>query len=198
MNTRLVDAYWEDSEAKWRLEMESVLTGERSSQRFDFFITAIGHFNEWRMPDYPGMDRYKGLLIHSSGWDPKFDPTGKRVATIGNGASGIQVTTELRKTAAHVDHYARSRTWIAGSFNPESKERQDTPMYISEEQKASFKDPKVYLKYRKDLEDTFWRAFAAQMADSDVSKKTRNNFVGLMKKRLVDDPSLLDKRTYYL
>ena len=41
--------------------------------------------------------------MHSSGWDPAFDPMGKRVATIGNGASGIQVTTEIRKMAAHVD-----------------------------------------------------------------------------------------------
>jgi cation diffusion facilitator CzcD-associated flavoprotein CzcO len=41
--------------------------------------------------------------MHSSGWDPKFDPRGKRIATIGNGASGIQVTTEIRKVAEHVD-----------------------------------------------------------------------------------------------
>ena len=131
--------------------------------------------------------------MHSSGWDPSFDPTGKRVATVGNGASGLQVTTEIRKIAAHVDHYARSKTWIAGSFNPASRERQDVPMYFSEEQKESLKDPKVYLEYRKKLEDTFWRAFAAQIADSDVSNKTRDNFIELMRKRLVDDPSLLNQ-----
>ena len=86
--------------AQWRLDTESTSTKERSSAHFDYLITAIGHFNEWKIPSYPGMEKYKGVILHSSGWDPAFDPTGKRIATIGNGASGIQVTTEIRKTAA--------------------------------------------------------------------------------------------------
>ena len=176
-----------------RLETESLASGERESTGFDFLITAIGHFNQWKLPDYPGIDRYKGNLMHSSGWDPSFDPIGKRIATIGNGASGIQVTTEIRKTAAHVDHYARSRTRIAGAFQPGAKDRQDTPIYIPEDEKQSFEDPKVYLKYRKGIEDTFWRAFGAQIADSDISKDSRTNFIELMKNRLMDDPSLIDR-----
>lgn len=131
--------------------------------------------------------------MHSSGWKPEFDPAGKRIATIGNGASGIQITTEIRKTAAHVDHYARSRTWIAGSFQPNAKERQDTPMYIDEAVKKSFEDPQAYLEYRKALESTFWRAFGAQIADSEETQTTKDNFTELMRKRLVEDPSLLEK-----
>lgn len=139
------------------------------------------------------MEKYKGVLMHSSGWNPSFDPTGQRIATIGNGASGIQVTTEIRKTAAHVDHYARSRTWIAGSFQPDSKERLDTPIYIDNVTKQTFKDPEKYLEHRKALEGTFWRAFATQIADSTETEKTRDNFTELMRKRLAADPSLLDK-----
>jgi cation diffusion facilitator CzcD-associated flavoprotein CzcO len=41
--------------------------------------------------------------MHSSGWDPQFEAKGLRIATIGNGASGIQVTTEIAKIADHVD-----------------------------------------------------------------------------------------------
>jgi cation diffusion facilitator CzcD-associated flavoprotein CzcO len=191
--TKIHGAYWQEEDAKWRLETEDLETGQRSSHHFDFLVKAVGHFNQWRIPEYPGIEKYKGVLMHSSGWKPGFDPAGKRIATIGNGASGIQVTTEIRKTAAHVDHYARSRTWIAGSFQPASKERQDTPMYIDEEQKQSFEDPQNYLEYRKALESTFWRAFGAQIADSDSTKKTTENFTELMRKRLIDDPSLLDK-----
>lgn len=76
---------------------------------FHFLITAIGHFNEWKLPSYPGMSDFRGVVHHSSAWDPSFDPNGKRIATIGNGASGIQVTTALQKTASHVDHYVRNR-----------------------------------------------------------------------------------------
>ena len=151
------------------------------------------HFNKWKLPEYPGIDKYKGVLRHSSDWDPSFSAKGKRIATIGNGASGIQVTTELRKTAAHVDHYARSRTWIAGAFNPGAKDRQDTPMSFTPEQLDSFKDPKEHLRYRKELEGRFWRNFEAQLADSEVSRSSTRVFVNLMKKRLAGQPELLDK-----
>ncbi|KAF2765584.1 FAD/NAD(P)-binding domain-containing protein [Teratosphaeria nubilosa] len=191
--TKVLGAYWEPASAKWRLELSNVEDGRRETERFDFLITAIGHFNEWSLPKYPGIERFQGHLRHSSDWDPSFDPTGKRIATIGNGASGIQVTTAIRKVAAHVDHYARSRTWIAGAFNPNAPERQDVPMPFGQEQLEEFKDPVKYLAYRKKVEDVFWRNFDAQIADSESSKQSTEKFKQLMKTCLTDDPSLLDK-----
>jgi cation diffusion facilitator CzcD-associated flavoprotein CzcO len=191
--TKVLGAYWQPDEAQWRLDLEDLSAGKMTSEHFDFVITAIGHFNQWRLPDYPGIDKFKGVLRHSSHWDPNFDPAGKRIATIGNGASGIQVTTEIRKVAAHVDHYARSRTWIAGAFSPGSKDRQDTPMPFSDEQLESFKDPKEYLKYRKEQEGKFWRNFDAQLADSETTKNATKNFKEIMEKRLANQPELLDK-----
>lgn len=116
--TMVVGAYWEPARAQWRVETVNLANDQRSSEQYDYVITAIGHFNEWKLPDYPGIKDFKGPLFHSSNYDPTFDPKGKRIATIGNGASGVQVTTELQKLADHVDHYTRNRTWIAGSFNP--------------------------------------------------------------------------------
>jgi cation diffusion facilitator CzcD-associated flavoprotein CzcO len=191
--TKVLGAYWQPDEAQWRLDLERLPDGKQSSEHFDFVITAIGHFNQWRLPEYPGIDKFTGVLRHSSNWDPSFDPTGKRIATIGNGASGIQVTTEIRKVAAHVDHYARSRTWIAGAFSPGSKDRQDTPMPFSKEQIESFQDPKTYLEYRKEQEDKFWRNFDAQLADSETTKNATKNFKDIMRKRLAGQPELLDK-----
>ncbi|KAK5126219.1 hypothetical protein LTR08_004772 [Meristemomyces frigidus] len=190
-NTKVTGAHWEPASAKWRLDTETPLDGGQVSEHFDFVITAIGHFNQWKLPDYPGIEQYKGVIRHSSNWDSSFDATGLSIATIGNGASGIQVTTELSKSAAHVDHYARSRTWIAGSFNPTAAERQDTPMYYTPEQLETFKDPVAFLKYRKDAEDGFWRNFAAQLADSEASKSSTKTFTDLMKKRLGDRPEML-------
>ena len=160
---------------------------------FDFIITANGHFNEWKLPDYPGIEKFKGHLRHSSNWDPKFDPTGKRIATIGNGASGIQVTTALQKQAAHVDHYARNKTWIAGSFNPSARERQEAAMPFSEEQLRDFQDPEKYLAFRKKLEGDFFRRFESILRDSDTTRKGAETFKQIMRERLGDDAELLEK-----
>ncbi|THY00783.1 FAD/NAD(P)-binding domain-containing protein [Aureobasidium pullulans] len=190
---KVLKAEWEPQKAQWGLQHKDLKTGVTKTEYFDFVISAIGHFNEWKLPDYPGIDQYKGHLRHSSNWDPTFDPTGKRVATIGNGASGIQVTPELQKVVSHVDHYARSPTWIAGSFNGSARERQATPLSFTPEELESFKDPATYLKFRKELEGPFFRRFDAVLRDSETSKNAARDFRELMRKRLVDKPELLDQ-----
>lgn len=109
LSTKVTGSYWDSSKSQWRVETINLVNGETAVDHFHFLITAIGHFNDWRLPSYPGMSEFRGPIRHSSAWDPTFDPSGKRIATIGNGASGIQVTTALQKSASHVDHYARNR-----------------------------------------------------------------------------------------
>lgn len=114
-------------------------------------LTAIGRFNAWKLPEYPGLSEYKGILRHASHWDPDFKPQGRRVAVIGNGASGIQLVANLQRHVAQLDHYARSKTWIAASWAGDVRTLESQP--ISDEKKASFKDPETYLTFRKEMED---------------------------------------------
>jgi cation diffusion facilitator CzcD-associated flavoprotein CzcO len=51
----------------------------------------MGHFAQPLLPNYPGIENFRGHLRHSSNWDPNFDPAGKRVARIGNGALGLHI-----------------------------------------------------------------------------------------------------------
>ena len=141
------------------------------------------------------MDKYKGHLRHSSDWDPKFDPTNKSIAVIGNGASGVQVLTALQKKVKHIDHYIRNPTWIAAAFTPWLKERQDGPMLIADEAREAYKDEDIYLLYRKNLEDGFWRTYEGQIADSEAAKALPEKLTALMKKRLENagDPTLIDE-----
>lgn len=43
-------------------------------------------------PDIPGLHDFKGTLLHSAHWDESAVYKGKRVAVIGTGSSGIQVS----------------------------------------------------------------------------------------------------------
>lgn len=98
----------------WSLNITNVATGEVVHDKVDFVLTCIGRFNDWRLPKYPGMEEYKGILRHASNWDPKFDPAGKKVAVIGNGASGIQLVANLQRTVSKLDHYARLVKSLSG------------------------------------------------------------------------------------
>ena len=179
---------WDAAAAKWRVSLKT--NEQELLEDFDFVLPAIGHFNDWRLPEYPGIEEYKGLLRHTSNWDPTFDPAGKRVAVIGNGASGIQVVPNLQRIAAHVDHYARNKTWVAASWAGDV--RTFEPQYFSPEQLKSFEDPDTYLKYRKELEEKYWRGFRSVFRGSEQNEKVRTTSVELVKQRLASHPELAD------
>ena len=192
----MTSCYWRPEASKWEVNIKDLTTGGESQERYDLIVPAIGHFNDWRLPEYEGIDKYKGLLRHASNWDSSFDPKDKRVAVIGNGASGIQVVPELQKISAHIDHYARSRTWIAGSLG--GLDRQVGRMLFSDEQLKDFQDPEKYISYRKELEETYWRKFEAQIRDSKMSRNAVAQFKDMMAQRLKDKPELLEKISMFV
>ena len=190
LGRRIKSVQWNDDDSTWHLTVEDVDTRQSWEETFDFVLPAIGRFNAWRLPDYPGIGEYKGVLRHSSNWDPNFDPTGKTVAVIGNGASGIQLVPNLQRIAARVDHYARSKTWIAGSWAGD--ERTFDPQYFSAEELKKFEDPVEYLKFRKNLEEKYWRRYGALFRGSAESIGITEEFIKIMKKRVEKKPELLD------
>ena len=182
---------WEEKESHWNLQIRDLKSDTVYTEKADFVIPAIGKFNAWRMPDIPGISEYKGHLRHASNWDPSFDPSGKSVAVIGNGASGIQLVSNIQKLVKRLDHYARNKTWIPGSWAGDERTFESQP--YSEEQKQSFQDPKTYLEFRKKLEDKYWRRFGTLFTGSEENLKARDNFTQNMKERLSKKPELLDR-----
>ena len=192
LQTKVIAADWGESASQWTITLEDQKTQLQYEEQFDVVLTAIGRFNAWKLPEYPGIETYTGHLRHASNWDASFDPEGKTVAVIGNGASGIQVVPSLQRVVKHLDHYARSPTWIAGSFAGEGEGRKLEPLYFSKEQLESFQDPDAYLDFRKGLEAKFFRRFAAVFRGSDVNTNMRRQFITTMADRLKDKPELLD------
>lgn len=187
---RVDDASWDDAKSKWNVKVHNLNANTSSTEEFDFVITAIGRFNAWKLPDYPGLDTYQGHLRHTSNWDPSFDPTGKTVAVIGNGASGLQIVPHLQRVSKHVTHFVRNPTWIATSWAGD--ERTFEPQPYPAEQRESFKDPETYLKFRKDIEERYWRRFRAMVRGSEENEGIRETFIEVMKARAAKKPELLD------
>lgn len=79
----------------------------------DILILGWGMLNNWEWPNIKGLHSFKGPYMHSAHYDTSFDPTGKRVAVVGGGSTGIQILPHVQKLAKNVDHYMRSRNWIA-------------------------------------------------------------------------------------
>lgn len=74
-----------------------------------FIVAATGSSHKQFLPAFPGIESFKGEIYHSSNWPHQgLDVIGKRVAIIGNGASGVQLLQELAKSDCQITAYIRS------------------------------------------------------------------------------------------
>ncbi|MEZ0051051.1 cation diffusion facilitator CzcD-associated flavoprotein CzcO [Mycobacterium sp. MAA66] len=89
----------------------------RESVRARTVIVASGPLANASFPDLPGIETYEGHKIHSARWDHDYDFTGKKVAVVGTGASGVQIVPELVKVAESVKVFQRTPGWVIPRVN---------------------------------------------------------------------------------
>lgn len=107
LSTEVMRRDWDEDNHLWVLTLD-----DGSTVTARFVITATGAFVEPRVPDIPGLDDFTGTVVQTQRWDEDFDPTGKRIAVIGTGATAIQLVPQLAKSAAQLDVYQRRAIWV--------------------------------------------------------------------------------------
>ncbi|ANN15850.1 cyclopentanone 1,2-monooxygenase [Amycolatopsis orientalis] len=85
-NTLVTAAEFDATTDSWRGETEA---GEALTARF--LVMATGTTVTPYQPDFAGMDRYRGTLVHTACWSDDIELADRRVAVIGTGASGVQI-----------------------------------------------------------------------------------------------------------
>ncbi|RDW73565.1 hypothetical protein BP6252_07472 [Coleophoma cylindrospora] len=198
LRRQVVRAVWSEGDSCWHFDVKNLETGETVQDTADFFISAIGGLNEWAFPNIPGLqDVFEGHLRHSSNWDTEYDYTGKRVAVIGNGASGMQIVPNILPTVAHLEHYIDSKVWIRPTFRGGLiSAAADNPggVSYSTAQRAEFEsDPAKYLAYRKDLETNFHGGFLGSILGSPENEATKAIWKKIMSDRVGGDANWLEK-----
>jgi cation diffusion facilitator CzcD-associated flavoprotein CzcO len=131
-------------------------------------------------------------LLHSASWDSSYDWTGKNVAVIGIGSSGIQILPNVAQDARHVDFFARSSTWITpgpGILEPDAEwaPRMDSKYNYDPEELDRFqKDPDYLLEHRRQLNEKRIEEFKAHRTDSASHARVNRLFKQMMLERLGD------------
>ncbi|KAK3169207.1 hypothetical protein OEA41_008590 [Lepraria neglecta] len=97
-------AQFDEDEGKW-----TVTTVDGRKAKCRFLIIATGFASKRYIPDYKGIENFKGTVQHVAFWPPGgSDVRGKRCAVIGTGASGVQVIQEWGPLASEVKVFQRS------------------------------------------------------------------------------------------
>jgi|TARA_R110001592_G_scaffold50319_9_gene155820 cation diffusion facilitator CzcD-associated flavoprotein CzcO len=107
LSAKVTAAHYLDETRSWKVTLES---GESFTSRL--LITAVGPLSAPTFPKVEGRESFRGEAYHTGLW-PKHEVTfeGKRVAVIGTGATGVQVITEIAKTAKHLTVFQRRPNW---------------------------------------------------------------------------------------
>lgn len=94
---------YDEVAGEWTVDFEG-----RQPVRARTVIVASGPLANASFPKIEGIETYEGHKIHSARWDHDYDFTGKKVAVIGTGASGVQIVPELVKVAKSVKVFQRT------------------------------------------------------------------------------------------
>jgi cation diffusion facilitator CzcD-associated flavoprotein CzcO len=111
---RVVAASWSTADARWTVEAERTDSGETVKLTCGFLLGASGYYDyeQGYLPEFPGVDRFQGQVIHPQHWPEDVDYEGKRVIIIGSGATAITLVPAMADDAAHVTMLQRSPSWV--------------------------------------------------------------------------------------
>ena len=113
-NHRVRHATWSSAEAMWTIEYTAA--GEEDVRRmtcsFLFMCTGYYDYDYGYTPQWPGVERFAGLIVHPQQWPEQLDYAGKRVVVIGSGATAVTLVPALAEEAKHVTMLQRSPTYI--------------------------------------------------------------------------------------
>lgn len=111
---RVLAASWSSEQARWTVDVERADTGETFQITCGFLFGCTGYYryDEGYLPQFEGVERFGGTLVHPQHWPEDLDYAGKRVVVIGSGATAVTLVPAMAEQAAHVTMLQRSPSYV--------------------------------------------------------------------------------------
>lgn len=119
-NSRIASAHRDEKNNTWK-----VTTAQGETFVSKFLISATGPLATPLKPPFPGLDSFKGEWYQTGLWPKhKVDFSGKRVALIGTGATGVQIVPVLAHTVQSLTVFQRTPNYVMPARNHPLMEEQ--------------------------------------------------------------------------
>jgi cation diffusion facilitator CzcD-associated flavoprotein CzcO len=118
-NHRVVRADWSSDASRWTVEAQRTDTGETARFVCSFVLICTGYYryDQGYTPQFEGVERFRGRIVHPQHWPDDLDHAGKRVLVIGSGATAVTLVPAMAETAAHVTMLQRSPSYVISMPN---------------------------------------------------------------------------------
>lgn len=110
---KVIAANWSSKESRWVLKV-ACPGGYEKVVRAKWFFCAAGYYkyDEGFTPKFPGIEDYKGKVVHPQHWPENLDYTYQQVVVIGSGATAVTLIPAMAEKAAHITMLQRTPTYI--------------------------------------------------------------------------------------
>ncbi|WP_250655462.1 flavin-containing monooxygenase [Alkalimarinus coralli] len=111
---KVVKATWSTKQACWCVEVEREDTEERFSMTCNWLFSAAGYYryDHGYTPDFEGVERFGGAVVHPQQWPEDLDYQDKQVLVIGSGATAVTLVPAMTDKAGHVTMLQRTPSYI--------------------------------------------------------------------------------------
>ncbi|HTX82661.1 MAG TPA: NAD(P)/FAD-dependent oxidoreductase [Streptosporangiaceae bacterium] len=107
----VTSACWDADSGRW---LVSTTAGNFAAR---YLIAGVGALVEPSLPDIPGIESFRGVIMHSARWDDSWQAAGRRVAVVGTGASAIQIVPSIQPEVEHLTVFQRTAPYVVPHTN---------------------------------------------------------------------------------
>ena len=113
-NQRVRRASWSSDNERWTVEVENGhdKTVVQLTCGFLYLCTGYYDYESGYTPEWPGVERFRGRIVHPQKWPEDLDYAGKRIVVIGSGATAVTLVPAMAERAEHVTMLQRSPSYI--------------------------------------------------------------------------------------
>jgi cation diffusion facilitator CzcD-associated flavoprotein CzcO len=184
LRTTVKEAIWNEEKGQYQVKLVDA-DGKDFEDWCDVLLNGTGVLNSWKWPSIPGIDVFKGKLMHSAAWDTSYDLTDKTVAVIGGGSSAVQIIPAIQPKVKQLIAYLRSPVWVTTGFGAKHAGPGGTNFEYSQEQIQKWKaNPEEYEKYSREVEGELNKRFTLMHTNGKDQAASRKLIADLMSERL--------------
>jgi len=116
---RVLRASWSSADKNWAIEAARTDSGEAVRFTANFLWMCQGYYRQLDpfTPDWPGLNEFKGTVVHPMTWPEDLDYEGKNVVVIGSGATAATLIPAIAGDCGHVTMLQRSPTFYRAARN---------------------------------------------------------------------------------
>jgi cation diffusion facilitator CzcD-associated flavoprotein CzcO len=110
---KIVEAAWSSAQQRWTVQAVGEHDGATHHLRCRLLVMGTGYYDHdaGHTPDFPGLERFTGKVVHPQHWPPALNCQGQRVVVVGSGATAVTLVPALAESAAHVTMLQRSPSY---------------------------------------------------------------------------------------